>query len=82
SQNYINIFFVDIQPLIRITDEKGNKISVVLPIKTFKHILEELKSNEIVKISDDEEKNWLNFSKQQFAKLYENEEVNYDDEAI
>jgi PHD/YefM family antitoxin component YafN of YafNO toxin-antitoxin module len=39
-----------------ITDNKGNKISVVLPIKDFKAIMEELEELEDIKLYDEAKK--------------------------
>lgn len=46
---------IDIKPQF-ITDNAGNKISVVLPMKDFKAILEELEDIEDVKLYDEAKK--------------------------
>ena len=46
---------IDIKPQF-ITDNAGNKISVVLPLKEFKAIMEELEDIEDVKLYDEAKK--------------------------
>lgn len=46
---------IDIKPQF-ITDNAGNKISVVLPLKDFKAIMEELEDIEDVKLYDEAKK--------------------------
>lgn len=40
-----------------ITDNKGNKISVILPIKEYQKIIEELEEQEDIRLYDEAKKN-------------------------